>query len=224
MENRYARSLGALSEAEISALHAAKVAVIGCGGLGGFAIEELTRLGVGTLVLADPDCFEESNLNRQFHALEDNLGKSKAMEAARRVGFVNSRVKCIPFFEALSKKNAAKLISGCDVVIDALDSGKARHLLAEACTRLEIPLVHGAIDGWRAQVSVLMPGSTAFDYMYPEGCESGKQSVSLSFTPAVAASIEVCEAVKLIIKRGVSLSGRLLMIDLLNEEYNIIEL
>lgn len=224
MENRYIRSLGALSETEISALRTAKVAVIGCGGLGGYAIEELARLGVGTLILADPDCFEDTNLNRQLYALEDNVGKSKATEAARRVAFVNSRVKCIPFVEALSKKNADELISGCDIVIDALDSGKARHLLAEACTRLEIPLVHGAIDGWRAQVSVIMPGSAAFDFMYPEGCDSGKQALSLSFTPAVAASIEVCEAVKLIIKRGVPLSGRLLIIDLLNQEYNIVEL
>ncbi|HAE22694.1 MAG TPA: thiamine biosynthesis protein ThiF, partial [Spirochaetaceae bacterium] len=81
---RYARNAGSLGIEGQKALHNARVLVVGCGGLGGHLIEGLARLGVGYIVAVDPDCFDESNLNRQILCTTENLGKPKADEAARR--------------------------------------------------------------------------------------------------------------------------------------------
>jgi tRNA A37 threonylcarbamoyladenosine dehydratase len=78
MEERYFRNLGAISEEEIAALHTKRVCVIGCGGLGGYVIEFLSRIGIGTLTAVDGDCFVLSNLNRQLFN-EEHIGKNKAL-------------------------------------------------------------------------------------------------------------------------------------------------
>lgn len=222
MEKRYSRALGALTEAEITALSSKRVCVVGCGGIGGYVVEELARLGVGELVAVDPDCFDETNLNRQLLSAEDNLEKSKALAAAERVGRINSKVRVFPAAEALSAENAARLLSGCDLVVDALDSAGARRVLARACAELGLTLVHGAVSGWRAQIAVLSPGSEAFGFMYPEGYNDKSVIPSLSFTPALAASLETAEAVKLLVGRASPLSGKLLIIDLLTMEFNTV--
>lgn len=224
MEKRYSRALGALSREEIDLLGGSRVCVVGCGGIGCYVIEELARLGVGEIVALDPDCFEETNLNRQLYSSEQNLGKNKALEAAQRVKLINSRVTILPFSESLTEENAERLFSGCNAVIDALDSAQARRVLAAACARLGLTLIHGAVSGWRAQISVLSPGSDAFDFIYPAGYEEKQQVSSLSFTPALAASIEAAETVKLLIGRGSSLLGRLLFIDLLTMDFNTLSL
>ena len=222
MEKRYSRALGALTEEEIERLQGSRAAVVGCGGIGGYVIEELARLGVGEIIAIDPDCFDETNLNRQLLSRENNIGKSKAQQAAERIKTVNSKVSLFPAAEALCAENAERLLSGCQIAIDALDSAQARRVLAKACGKLDIPLVHGAISGWRAQISVLMPRSDAFNYMYPESYDDKALIPSLSFTPALAASIEAAEAVKLLVGREASLSERLLLIDLLNMEFNTV--
>ena len=224
MKKRYSRALGALSEEEIAVLRSAKVCVVGCGGIGGYVIEELSRLGVGEIVAADPDCFDETNLNRQLLSSEDNIGKNKALAAAERVKSINSEVRVFPACEVFCEENAKRLLSGCGVIIDALDSAAARRTLAESCKELGLTLVHGAVSGWKAQITVLAPGSDAFSFMYPEGYCDEAVIPSLSFTPALAASIEAAEAVKVLIKRPSPLLGKLLLIDLKTMEFNTIKL
>lgn len=224
MEKRYSRSIGAITETELIRLRASTVCVAGCGGIGGYVVEELARLGVGRIVAVDPDTFDESNLNRQILCTEHNLGRSKALEARERVEQINSGTVVTPVVAALSEENTDRILAGCDLVIDALDSAEARRLLAHACGRLGLPLVHGAINGWRAQISVLPAGSDAFDYMYPADYKSESRPASLSFTPALAASLEAAEAVKLLCGREAALNGRLLLIDLQTMEFNTVKL
>lgn len=224
MEKRYSRALGALTEGEIAKLRSARAAVVGCGGIGGYVIEELCRLGVGEIVAIDPDRFEETNLNRQLLATKDSIGQNKAHIAAQRAAQVNPEVKLFPITAAFSRENGRELLSGCGVVIDALDSAAARRELAEVCAQQGLYLVHGAISGWQAQVSVLPPGSDAFSFMYPEGYDDAKAAPSLAFTPALAASIEVSQAIKLLLGRQASLSGKLLHIDLQSMEFNTVAL
>ena len=215
MEERYLRSLGALTEEELAQLRTKRVCVLGCGGLGGYAVELLARLGVGALTVVDGDFFARSNLNRQLLADEGTLGTGKAQTAAERVRSINPDVRVAAVPQYLTEENADELLRGHDLVIDALDSIAARRIAAAACDRLGLPLVHGAISGWCAQVAVILPGSGALEKIYPAKAGETPAPSSLSFTPALAASVQAAEAVKLLVCRQAALQSRLLLVDLL---------
>lgn len=224
---RYQRNRQGISTAQQLKLHKARVAVIGCGGLGGYVIEELARLGVGTLVAVDPDVFEEHNLNRQLLSTPDQLGQGKAAMASARVAQINPAVCVQPQMVAFGSANAAQLLSGCDLAIDALDNIRVRLELAESCDHLQIPMVHGAIAGWYGQVLTQFPGEKHLQRIYAHGVEGMGAEKTLgnpSFTPALVASLEVAEACKILIGVGESLRGRKLIIDLLDMEMQILSL
>ena len=223
MEERYLKNLGALTEAEIETLHAKRVCVVGCGGIGGFVIELLSRIGVGTLTVVDGDKFALTNLNRQLLSTETLIGESKVDAAFDRVHQINSTVNVIPVSSYIARENVDSILENHDLVIDALDNISSRSILADSCGRLEITMVHGAISGWCAQVAVIAPNSHAFDRIY-SGENADRKISSLSFTPALTASIQVAEAVKFLINREVSLQSKLLIVDLLTQEYNILNI
>ncbi len=225
LPTRYQRNRQAISVSDQLTLFSSSVAVIGCGGLGGYVVEELARLGVGRIVVIDPDLFEEHNLNRQLFSSPANLGRAKVEAAATRVSEINPAVTLVPIQEAFSPTNGPELLKGCQIVVDALDSIQVRLELAELCTALNIPLVHGAIAGWFGQVTTQLPGDATLQTIY-RSWKSGKgveqKLGNPSFTPAVVASIEVAEVCKLLLGQGVSLQGRQLIIDLLSMEIQII--
>ncbi len=222
MGGHYERNIPALSPLEQSALAGKTVAVIGCGGLGGYLIELLCRMGVGTIRAVDGDVFEESNLNRQLLATADNLGISKAEEAKRRCASVNPHVRVQAFPVFLNRDNACALIGGCDVVLDALDSIESRRMLAHACAESGIPYVFGAISGWVAQAAVSLPGDGLIDRLFPAGTVLTDKSV-LSFTPALCAAMQASLCVKLLLGRPVE-AGTVLYADLLHQDFEAIPL
>ncbi len=224
--NRYSRNVSTLSIEENEKLKDFKVCVIGCGGLGGYIIEQLGRLGVGYITAVDGDVFEESNLNRQLLSSTDNIGCSKAEAAELRMRSINPLIKVIPIHERLNMDNGMKIIKGHDVVVDALDSIESRLALEELSEVAEIPLIHGAIAGWFGQVTTIFPGDRTLSRLYPNDLKHGieKDLGNPSFTPALVASLEVAEVVKVLIKRGDTLRRKLLVINLLNQEFDIIEL
>lgn len=217
MESRHIRNVPALTEAECALLRTKKVAVIGCGGLGGYLVEYLARIGIGAIRCVDGDCFEESNLNRQLLSSVSALGNSKAEAAAARIVAIDPSVavQACPVF--LTEDNAAGLIAGCDAVLDALDNIPARKILAKACDAANIPYIYGAISGWVAQAAISMPGDRLVEQLYPEGTSVKDKSV-LSFTPALCASLQASLCVKLLTGRSVE-TGKLHYFDLLHEEY-----
>lgn len=214
---RYSRNIPALSESECTQLRSKTVAVIGCGGLGGYLIEYLARIGIGAVRCVDGDGFEESNLNRQLLSSISSLGKSKAQAAAARIRDINPdvQVEAHPVF--LDASNARELISGCDAVVDALDNISARKMLAKACAAENIPYIYGAIAGWVAQAAICMPGDSLMDKLYPEDTVIKDKSV-LSFTPALCAAMQASLCIKLLTGRPVE-TGKLHYFDLLYEEY-----
>lgn len=214
---RYSRNIPALSEAECALLRGKTVAVIGCGGLGGYLIEYLTRLGIGAIRCVDGDVFEQSNLNRQLLSAPSLLGTSKAEAAANRVQAINSQVQVQAIPQFLDETNASTLIAGCDAVIDALDNIPARKTLATACAQAQIPLIYGAIQGWVAQAAICMPGDGLMEQLYPAHAVIKDKSV-LSFTPALCAAIQTALCIKLLTGRPVE-TGVLHHADLLYEEY-----
>lgn len=220
MQAGYERNIPALSEQECLLLHKKKVLVAGCGGLGGYIIELLARIGVGGIICVDGDVFDKSNLNRQLLSEVPLLGKSKAEAARERVQRINPRldVQTIPVF--LDENNASDLISGCDAVLDGLDSIPARRILAKACADANIPFIHGAIRGWVAQAAVSMPGDGLIERLYPENTSVSDKSV-LSFTPSLCASMQVSLCTKLLCGRPVE-TGMLYFFDLLDMEFETI--
>ena len=217
MENRYARNMPALSEAECALLGTKTVAVIGCGGLGGYLIEYLARIGIGSIRVVDADVFEESNLNRQLLSSTASLGKSKTEVAAARVRAINPSVQVEAFPVLLDASNARSLICGCDAVLDGLDNISARRILSKACEAENIPCIHGAIDRWVAQAAISMPGDQLIEKLYPHDSAPLEPSV-LSFTPALCACLQASLCVRLLTGRNPE-TGKLHYFDLLHEEY-----
>lgn len=218
MEERYIRNLGALTEQECAVLRGKTVFVAGCGGLGGYLIEMLLRIGVGEIRAADGDVFEASNLNRQLLSSPLSLGRSKAEAAAERAASVNPDVRFVATAQFVTKENAAELIRGCDAVLDALDNIQARRTLARACAEAGVPLIHGAICGWSAQTAVVMPGDDLIDRIYPEGVSLSSKA-SLSFTPPFCAALQTALCTRLLTGRPLE-TGRLYIADLLDMELN----
>ena len=220
MEPRYERNLPALTEAECALLRQKRVLVVGCGGLGGHIIDQLSRIGIGTIRAVDGDVLEASNLNRQLLSKVDLLGVSKAKAAADHIARVNPDVdvEAVPAF--LTEGNAAEILAGCDIVMDALDNIPSRRILAAACEKANVPYVYGAIQGWVAQAAVSMPGDRLIDRLYPKEIEIRDKSV-LSFTPALCASMQTALCVKLLTGRAVE-TGIVYYFDLLNQEFETI--
>ena len=223
IDKRYQRNIPSLSEEDCALLAEKRVCVIGCGGLGGSILEHLARIGVGHITAVDGDVFDESNLNRQILSSEALIGTPKADAAARHIGEINSMIQVHPVNCFLTEENAEELIMGHDLVIDALDSPAARIILSAACTKQGITMIHGAVSGWNGQVAVIRPGSRFMENLY-HNAEPDQSPSTLSFTPTIAASIEVAEAVKVLCGRPTQLDSNMLFFDLLTGDFNLFDI
>lgn len=223
---RYNRNFKTITHHEQEILAKSKVCVVGCGGLGGYVIEMLGRIGIGYITAIDKDSFEESNLNRQILSDMSSLGKSKACIAQERMKEINPLVIVNPVVKELSERNAESLLMGHDVVVDALDNIEVRFNLQSSAENLKIPVVHGAIAGWYAQIITILPGDRTLEKIYRKDMQKGveKELGNPSFTPALAASIQVSEVVKLLVQRGELLRNKMLFINMLEQEYEIVDL
>jgi len=229
LPSRYQKNYSSISLSEQIKLLRSKVAVIGCGGLGGNILELLARLGVGEIIVIDGDKFNESNLNRQILCTEENLKKSKVKEAAVRVRKINSSVKVKTHTLFINSKNIQEIIQGADLAIDALDNISTRFVLEKACQELEIPLVHGAVDGFNGQVSTIFPQDQGLELIYGSLKKLNKQKrisrLSVpAVTPALIASFQVQEVIKILLQKGKPLRNELLFIDLEDHDIEILKL
>jgi len=211
----------AISAKEQHLLNESKVLVAGCGGLGGHVLENLLRLGIGTINVIDGDAFQITNLNRQLLSSESYIGISKVLAAKERAASVNPSIRFSGRDVFLDESNADALISGMDIVIDALDNISSRLVLEDACARAGIPFIHGAICGWQAQICTVIPGSNILHQLYENLPESTDKS-ALAFSPALCASIQTAEAVKILCGHHGSLENKLAVIDLRHMDWNVI--
>ncbi|MBN1691643.1 MAG: HesA/MoeB/ThiF family protein [Dehalococcoidia bacterium] len=213
---RYLRNIGTSGiEGQLRLLRST-VAVCGAGGLGGSVIELLARQGIGHLVIIDNGRFVENNLNRQIMSDEDVLRQSKVKVAAQRVRRINSAIKVTKYSTYIDSSSVDGLLTGCDVVVDALDSLTSRMVVESSCRKLGLPFVHGAIAGYCGQVMTVLPGDKGLAAIYGPGCDlRGVEAVTgnPSATPAAIAAWEVLEVVKLITGTGELVRNRLLFVD-----------
>ncbi len=224
---RYQRNRQMISTAQQLRLFRSTVAVVGAGGLGGYILEQLARLGVGRIIAVDSDLFEENNLNRQLLATPGTLGRVKVEVAAERIAEVNPAVTLRPVRALLDRSNGTRLLAGADCVVDAVDNVTARLELEDLCEELRIPLVHGAIAGWYGHVGTSYPGERSLRTIYRhwQGGKGIEQQLgNPSFTPALVASFEVAEVCKVLLDLGRPLRSRQLTINLLDMEIDEIPL
>lgn len=214
---RYQRNLGTVGWEGQSKLLQATVAIVGAGGLGGWIISGLARMGVGKLIVIDADVIEENNLNRQLLATESSLGKPKVELAKAHVAEVNAAIEVAAHHVWASADNFSALLTGAEVAVDALDTLPARFDLQRAAAAVGIPFVHGAIAGYIGQVMTVFPGDGGLFALYGTGDvpQRGLETHwgNPSATPMMVAAWQIHEVVKLITGRGDPLRHRLLMID-----------
>lgn len=222
LKKRYDRNR-IFSRAQQDELGEKRAAVIGCGGLGGYAIEMLARAGVGHIRVCDGDVFDETNLNRQLLCTEAMLGGKKAEAAAERIKAVNSGIEVEAFCCNLYEENAIRILDGCNVVIDALDNVRDKLLLQKICREQEIPMIHGAIGGWFGQVTTIFPGNDTLSLIYSHDAEVSQELGNPSFSPAMIAAVQVSEAIKVMLGSEDVLMRKLLFIDLMTNDFQIVE-
>ena len=139
----------------------ASVCVVGAGGIGNPVLTQFTAMGIGKLRLVDRDVVEISNLHRQHLYTEDNIGQVKVEAARERLQKINPSVEIEALPISVTKYTAEKIVSGFDIVIDALDSIEARYALNDACIKLGIPLIYAGALGMLGSICTIIPNKSA---------------------------------------------------------------
>lgn len=207
-------------------LKAAKVLVVGVGGLGSPAALYLVSAGVGTLGLVDADTVELSNLHRQVLHGTSAVGTPKLASAARRLGEANPEVRLILHETRLSSANALDIIAGYDVVVDGSDNFPTRYLVNDACALLGKPDVYGAVHRFEGQAAVFWAArGPCYRCLYREPPPPGlvpscAEAGVLGVLPGIVGTLQAAEAIKLVLGVGEPLIGRLLAIDVLRARFS----
>ena len=205
-------------------LKAARVLVVGAGGLGSPAAVYLAAAGCGTLGLVDFDAVDLSNLQRQILFRTADIGSSKAIAAAARLAELNPGIRITAHPVELTGANAADLVGQYDLVLDGSDRLSTRYLVNDACVLLRRPLVSAAIHRFEGQLLTYLPGvSACYRCAFPNGRHAVVADCAtagvLGVLPGVLGTLQATEALKLITGIGSPLAGRLLTYDALEMRF-----
>ncbi len=191
----------------------ARLFIAGAGGLGSPVSLYLAAAGVGTLVIADNDRVEISNLNRQILHFTKDIGSKKVESAREKINSLNEHTRVEVFDQTIDDDNILDITSGCDAIIDAMDNIATRFVLNRAAIKQDIPLFHGAVSGLEGRVTTIIPGKTAcIGCMYRDDAKSEKFPV-LGVTPGVIGILQATEVIKYLAGMGQLLTNRLLIYD-----------
>jgi sulfur-carrier protein adenylyltransferase/sulfurtransferase len=230
---RYSRHilLEQLGVAGQEKLAAARVLVVGAGGLGSPAALYLAAAGVGTIGIADFDRVEEHNLQRQLLHDSDSVGEPKVESAVRRLRATNPFVDVVPHPEGVTVENARELFSRYDAIVDGTDNFSSRYLNNDAAFFARRPLVYGSVFKFDGQVAVFDParGGPCYRCLFPAPPEPGSvpgcgEAGVLGALCGVIGSLQALEAIKLVAGIGETLRGRLLTFDALGQQFSTLQL
>jgi len=228
---RYSRHLlmPEVGEAGQTKLMCSKVLLVGAGGLGSPAAYYLAAAGVGTLGLVDHDLVDRSNLQRQILHTDARVGTSKVASARMTLEALNPSVKVVGYETHLSSANVDQILDGYDVVVDGSDNFPTRYLVNDACVKLGIPNVHGAVYRFEGQVSVFWPArprrpGPCYRCLYPEPpppeyAPSCAEAGVFGVLPGVIGLLQATETIKLLLGIGEPLVGRMLYFDALRVSF-----
>ena len=224
---RYSRhlKLPEVGEAGQRKLEAARIVMIGTGGLGSPAAFYLAAADIGTLVLVDDDVVDRSNLQRQILHADVRIGMPKVVSARSTLSALNPRTNIETIAERATSGNVERILAHADLVIDGADNFAARYLLNDACVKLAKPLVYGAVHRFEGQVSVFDAGrqrgvAPCYRCLFPEppppeAAPNCAEAGVLGVLPGVIGLLQATEAIKLVLGIGNPLTGRLLHFDAL---------
>ena len=211
-------------------LKAARVLLIGAGGLGSPAALYLAAAGVGHLGIIDADVVELSNLQRQvLHGTRD-VGRPKVSSAEARLRDLNPHVDIATYHARLTSTNAMELLRGYDIIVDGSDNFQTRYLVNDACVLLEKPNVYGSVIRFDGQASVFgVKGGPCYRCLFREPPPPGlipncAEGGVFGVLPGLVGTIQATETIKLITGAGEPLIGRLLLVDALRMRFRTIEL
>jgi molybdopterin/thiamine biosynthesis adenylyltransferase len=209
----------------------ARALVIGAGGLGSPASYYLASAGIGTLVLADGDTVDLTNLQRQILHRTASVGMAKAESGQATLAEINPECRVVPLLERLEGNRLEEEIAQADVVLDCCDNFATRHAVNRACVKYRKPLVSGAAIRFDGQVSVFdarQPDAPCYHCLFPEGqdVEEVRCAVMGVFAPltGIIGAVQAAEALKLVAGIGQSLAGRLLLLDGMGMEWREIRI
>jgi molybdopterin-synthase adenylyltransferase len=207
----------------------ARALIVGAGGLGSPAAYYLASAGIGTLVLADGDTVDLTNLQRQILHRTDSIGQAKALSGQHTLNAINPDCRVIALVERLAGKRLEEEIAAVDVVLDCTDNFATRHAVNRACVAAGKPLVSGAairFDGQVAAFDSRRHDSPCYHCLFPEGedVEEVRCAVMGVFAPltGIIGAVQAAEAIKLVVGCGDALAGRLLLLDGLAMEWRSI--
>lgn len=223
---RYSRHLllPEVGEAGQERLLAARVLIVGAGGLGSPAALYLAAAGVGTLGLADMDTVDLTNLQRQILHGTSRVGQPKVASAAVAIGDLNPDVRVVQHRERVHPVNAGELVGQYDLVIDGADNFDVRYALSDASERTGVPVVYGSVFRFEGQVTVFDPsqGYTYRSFMPepppPDVAPNCATAGVLGVLPGIIGTIQATEAIKVLLGIGEPLIGRMLIVDALAME------
>ena len=211
-------------------LKGSAVLCIGTGGLGSPLLMYLAAAGVGRIGIVDFDVVDESNLQRQVLHGTASVGRPKVQSAAERIKDINPHVQVDIYEEALTSENALKIVEPYDVVVDGTDNFPTRYLVNDACVILGKPNVYGSIFKFEGQASVFnYKGGPNYRDLYPEPPPPGlvpscAEGGVLGILPGVIGCIQATETIKILLGKGDTLSGRLLLYDALGMNFRQLKL
>lgn len=200
-------------------LKAARVLLIGTGGLGAPVALYLAAAGVGKLGIVDFDFVDVSNLQRQIIHNTKDINRPKVASAKDKIKAINPEIQVVTYNTTLSSKNALEIIGEYDLVVDGTDNYPTRYLINDACVLLGKPLVYGSIFQFEGQASVFYAGEgPCYRCLYPEPPPPGlvpscAEGGVVGVLPGIIGTIQAAEAIKLIVGGSESLIGRLLLFD-----------
>lgn len=205
-------------------LKKARACIVGAGGLGNPIAERLAAMGIGAIRIVDRDVIETSNLHRQTLYDDGDVGQVKVEAAARKLARLGPSCKVEALAISVNEYTAPEAVSGCDVVIDALDSVNARYALNRACAEAKIPFVTGAAVGVSGQAFTVVPGESACYYcMFPSLDEEAMPTCSIEGVHpsvlSVVGGIEVAEAVRVILGQPPALAGSMLHVNVATMDF-----
>jgi adenylyltransferase/sulfurtransferase len=211
------------------------VALVGVGAIGSAALNMLARAGVGTLTLIDPDRIELSNLQRQTLYGEAHVGEPKAEAAARGALAINSTLCVRPVVARVDGANAEELLADVadpegrpvDVIVDGIDDFRARYILNDVACKHGIPYIYGAVLGSFGVTMSIAPGRPCLQCLFPEPPESWDTAATRGVLAAVVnavASLQVVEALKVLMGRTEDLAEGMFQIDVWDRTVDVVEI
>jgi molybdopterin/thiamine biosynthesis adenylyltransferase len=231
-DNMISRQIEIFTKNEQQLLKDTPVVVMGCGGLGGTVIEQLTRSGFEHLTIIDQDVFDETNLNRQIRSNTETINKSKVATTKKEMEKINPNVNITSYDMNVNQDNVAEVLKGNKILIDATDNVYTRVVISRESKKQGMAFVHGAVEKTTGQISVFEPNSVTYEELFKLKSAnkdldddvteyllniSSKKPQVLGTTASIFAALQVNETIKYILnKDNVVIAPKVLMGDAFN--------